>query len=195
MYSKCGMLAQAREALEELLVRDVVSWNALISGYAQQGKAYEALNCFECMHIEGIVPNEVTFLCAMTACSHVGLWGEAEMLFGNMTKMYGIVPSVDHHTCMVAVYGSSGHFEKVMSVIEVIPSYDYPMLWLALLSACRTWGNVALGRLAFDHIIQLDNSCATAYTFMSHIFSASGMQEDAENVEAMRLKYAVRKKL
>jgi pentatricopeptide repeat protein len=193
MYSKCGVVALARQTLEELLVRDVVTWNALISGYAQQGMAYEALNCFEHMCIEGLSPNEVTFLCVLAACNHLGRCDEAEMLFGTMTRTFRIIPSIEHYTCMVAVYGFSGHFDKVKAVIRVVPSYDYPLLWLALLGACRIWGNVTLGRLAFDQIIQLDSSCATAYLLMSCIFSASEMQADAENIQAMRLKYVARK--
>ena len=47
MYAKCGALLKAQKVLGKLPTRNVISWNALISGYAQEGRVYEALKCFE----------------------------------------------------------------------------------------------------------------------------------------------------
>eukprot|EP00250_Pteridium_aquilinum_P021088 c25021_g9_i1 orf=2-313(-) len=49
MYVKCGLLGRVQELFDELVIRDVVTWNALITGYMQQGLADEALSCFERM--------------------------------------------------------------------------------------------------------------------------------------------------
>ena len=46
-YGRCGALPKAQEVLEELCVMNVVSWNALISGFAQQGRGEEAVECFK----------------------------------------------------------------------------------------------------------------------------------------------------
>jgi pentatricopeptide repeat protein len=188
MYAKCGVLRQAQKVLEELPVRSVVSWNALISGYAQEGRGHEALNCFWRMQSEGFRPDEITCLCVLSACSHSGLTDDAQMLFGSMTRRYGIVPNLEHHTCMVVIFGFSGRFDMAMQVIRAMPSSDYPAVWLALLGGCRKWGNVKLGILAFDQAVQLDDTCAVVYVLMAEIFAAAGMQKDAEKIEAMRLK-------
>jgi pentatricopeptide repeat protein len=191
MYAKCGAIASAQEVLEELPIRDVVTWNALIAGCAEKGLGYEALSCFRKIKSESlIVPDEITLLCVLSACCHSGLSEEAEVVFGEMTQEYGIAPTLEHHTCMVVAYGYAGRFEKAMEVISVMPSSDYPTVWIALLSACRKWENAGLGRLAFDQAVQLDASCAVAYILMANIFASNGMKEDAERIEAMRLKYA-----
>ena len=191
MYAKCGELAKARNMLDELPSRDVITWNALIAGYSQKGRGREALDCIECMQSEGLFPDEVTCLCVLSACSHRGLLDEAQTVFANMTKKYGIAPMLEHHTCMLLVLGCAGHFDEAVSVIKVMPSSDYPAVWLTLLSGCRKWGNVKLGGLAFDQVVQLDSSYAAAYILMADIFRAAGMQKDAENVEMMRLKYGL----
>ena len=189
MYARCGVLVKAYQVLEELPLRNVVSWSALISGYAQHGQGHEALNYFQRMQREdGLSPDGVSLLCILNACRHSGLSDEAEMYFGCMKSKYGIAPNLEHHTCMVVVFGCAGQFEKVMSVIKMMPTQDYPPVWIALLSACRRWGNVKLGRLAFDHLMQLDDRCAVAYTLMANIYGASGMEEDVAKIEAMRLK-------
>jgi pentatricopeptide repeat protein len=191
MYAKCGGLAKAEQILEELPIRNVVTWCALIAGYAQQGQGLEALVCFKRMQSEGISPNDVTLLSVLSACSHSGLLDEAQMLFSDITRKYGIVPSIEHHACMVVAFGYAGLFDKAVAMIKAMPSCGvYTSIWLALLGACRKWENLELGRLAFDQTLQLDESCGAAYMLMASIFSTFGMREDVESVEAMRRKYA-----
>ena len=193
MYAKCGMLAKARQVLEELPNRDLVSWNVLIAGHAQQREGHAALKCFERMQSEGLSPDDITFVCILTACSHAGLLDEAQMLFDDMTRKYGVIPTIEHHTCMVSVFGCVGYFDQAMSVIKVMPCSDHPAVWVALLCACKRWGNVRLGKVAFDQVVQLDDGCAGAYALMATIFSDAGMQEDARQVESMMCKYVSRK--
>ena len=88
MYAKCGIFSKAQEVLEQLCIQDVVSWNALITGYSLQGQGYRALNCFESMQIKGISPNEVTFLGVLNACCHSGLSNKAEQILMHMIKKY-----------------------------------------------------------------------------------------------------------
>ena len=90
---------------------------------------------------------------------------------------------------MVVGFGCAGRFDEAISVIKVMPSCDHVEVWLSLLGACKKWGNVTLGRLVFDQIVQLNDGCAACYILMANIFANAGMQEDKENVEAMGLKY------
>ena len=140
------------------------------------------------MQSEGFSPDEVTFLCVLSACNHSGLLAEAQMLFENMRKKYGISPNIEHHTSMIMAYGSSGHFDMAISVIEAMPSSDYLPAWSSLLGACAKWGNVKLGRFSFDQVIQIDNKLAAAYFLMADIYAVVGMKEDAEKIESMRVK-------
>eukprot|EP00250_Pteridium_aquilinum_P019447 c24435_g2_i1 orf=2-835(-) len=67
-YGRCGLLLEAREVFDNLLVRDVVSWTSLIGVYAQHGLDQEALSCLEQMQLEGLSENVVTFVCGLKAC-------------------------------------------------------------------------------------------------------------------------------
>ena len=156
MYARCGSLTKAQEVLNDLSLQNVVSWNALISGFAQQGQSEEALNGFERMQCEGIVPNTVTFLCVLNACSHAGLVNEAQMYFTIMSEKYGIVPNSKHQTCMVDLFCRAGLFDKAMAVIKKMPSCDYPVVWGALIDACKKLGNANLAKFAFEQVVQLD---------------------------------------
>ncbi|CAA6673809.1 unnamed protein product [Spirodela intermedia] len=70
MYSKCGDVTAALRAFSAMPSRDVVSWNAMIVGLSHHGLAGEALELF---HGMPMAPTGVSFLGALTACSHAGL--------------------------------------------------------------------------------------------------------------------------
>eukprot|EP00250_Pteridium_aquilinum_P000317 c10350_g1_i1 orf=1-564(+) len=72
MYIKCGALVQGRRVLEELPVRNVGLWNALLAGYTQEGRGQEAIDCFEQMQNKGLSPDKVTFGCVLKACGSTG---------------------------------------------------------------------------------------------------------------------------
>lgn len=46
MYARCGALDDARNVLDGMPERNVVSWTAMISGYSQSGRHAEALELF-----------------------------------------------------------------------------------------------------------------------------------------------------
>ena len=192
MYAKCSVLEKVRKILEEILERNIVLCNALIEGYVHQGHVCEALNCIEQMQREGLSPDAVIFLILLNACSHSGLLDEAETCFGTMIREYDIKPTLEHYTCMIVVFGCAGHFDKAMSVMKMMPSSDYPAIWLALLGACRKWGNVKLGMKAFDQAVQLDSGGTAAYVLMADLFAVVGMQDGAKEIEAITSKHVNR---
>ncbi|KAA8540592.1 hypothetical protein F0562_024489 [Nyssa sinensis] len=57
------------------LVRDVVTWNSMISGYVQTDCCDKALKMFGELlgQISGVGPNEVTVVSTLTACGRIGL--------------------------------------------------------------------------------------------------------------------------
>eukprot|EP00250_Pteridium_aquilinum_P034279 c7352_g1_i1 orf=1-1560(-) len=69
LYGKCRSLEDAQIVFDRLHFRDVVSWSALISGYAMQGQCEKAIRIFQEMQNEELEPNEITFTCVLKACS------------------------------------------------------------------------------------------------------------------------------
>uniref|UniRef100_A0A7N0SVD4 Pentatricopeptide repeat-containing protein n=1 Tax=Kalanchoe fedtschenkoi TaxID=63787 RepID=A0A7N0SVD4_KALFE len=61
MYAKCRRLSDARRLFETGTNCDLVSWNAMISGYVQNGLMDEASHLFRKMISSGIKPDSITF--------------------------------------------------------------------------------------------------------------------------------------
>ena len=180
MYAKCGALEKAQEVFVEIPFRDVVSWSALMAGYAQFGQAKVVMELTEKMRLEGILPDAVTFLVLLNACSHSGLTEEGEKLFVEMCMVYHLLPSVEHYACMIDLFGRAGYFDRVQFFASLKFTSDNLRLFLAILGACQKWVNVTLGRWAFEKSIELDENCGSAYICMENIYAAAGILKERE---------------
>ena len=68
MYGKCGCIIEARKVFDELSERDVVTWNAMLSAYIEEGKEEDALLLQPTMQDEGVSSNARTLVIALQAC-------------------------------------------------------------------------------------------------------------------------------
>lgn len=188
MYAKCGLLTKAQEAFKKLELHDIISWNTLITGYAHLGDIQSVLRLLFDMENEGIQPNPVTLISVLNAFNHEGLIFEAEMLFNSMSKEFGISPAREHCTCMVDLFGRAGQLGKAADIFKKLSSSSDLVMSLTVLGACRKWGNVELGREAFERAVRLDERDAAAYICMYDIYMNAGMLNDAKKVDAMRVR-------
>ncbi|KAF5178470.1 Pentatricopeptide repeat-containing protein [Thalictrum thalictroides] len=71
MYISWGNFEEAERVFDEMPHRDLVSWNALLSGYAQQGNyGSEGINVFVEMVRQGLKLDHVSFSSVIAACGH-----------------------------------------------------------------------------------------------------------------------------
>ena len=71
MLVSCGELETARKVFDESSVRDLVSWNSLINGYARAGLASEALRLYRDMVADRVKPDEVTMVGLVSSCAQL----------------------------------------------------------------------------------------------------------------------------
>ena len=151
MYMKCGSLIKAQDVFDMLPSRDVNSWNALITGYAKFKHGVEALRCFEHMQLEGVLPDSGTFVGVLVACCHGGLVQKGQTYLEIMTEDYGISPTIEHHTCMVSLLARAGHLDMALKMAAKMQCDSPPLIWDAMLTGCEKWGNMEVGRFAFEN--------------------------------------------
>ncbi|KAJ7539790.1 hypothetical protein O6H91_11G109000 [Diphasiastrum complanatum] len=178
MYAKCGSIQHARQVFNNMHERNVVSWNAIIMGYAQQGLGKEALTLLDQMQREGTKPNEVTYVCVLSACSHSGLINDGRHLFDSMYKDYGVRPTMDHYACMVDLLCRAGCLANAEDFINNMPIQPDAVIWMTLLGAARNHGDVEIGRRAFDCVVKLEPGNAAAYVLLANIYAAGGTRLD-----------------
>ncbi|KAJ7542549.1 hypothetical protein O6H91_09G000100 [Diphasiastrum complanatum] len=153
MYAKCGCTDDARELFNNMSERNVVSWNAMIAGYAQNGLGKEALALYEQMKQEGVQPNNVTFVCVLSACAHSRLVDEGRCVFDSMRKYHGVTPDVVSWSAMIAVYAQNGLGKEALALYEQMKKEGVQpnnVIFTCVLSACAHSRLVDEGRYVFD---------------------------------------------
>ncbi|XP_050225897.1 pentatricopeptide repeat-containing protein At3g49170, chloroplastic [Mercurialis annua] len=87
LYSKCGELNTANEIFINMGdKRDLVSWSALISCYANKGMGFEAIRVYIDMLVAGFFPNEYCYSAAIRACSSREFFRTGEVIMGSLLK-------------------------------------------------------------------------------------------------------------
>eukprot|EP00250_Pteridium_aquilinum_P000608 c10722_g2_i1 orf=2-241(+) len=71
MYAKCGLLGKAQQVFDMLPARNIVAWTALIGGYVGHEHGEEALQCFQRMQLDGILPDAIAFVLSLKACTSI----------------------------------------------------------------------------------------------------------------------------
>ncbi|XXG42084.1 hypothetical protein AAC387_Pa01g2432 [Persea americana] len=184
MYFKCGCV-DAFWVFNEMPQRDVITWNAVLAGCAQQGFGKEAVEIFEQMKSEAVLPNHISFVSLLCACSHAGLVEEGWRYFNSMSRDYGLMPLEGHYACMVDLLGRAGHLYEAEAFIESMPIEPDSVVWGALLGACRIHQNVELGRLVAERLFQLEPQNSGNYVLLSNIYASLGMWDEVGEVRKL----------
>ncbi|XP_057814057.1 pentatricopeptide repeat-containing protein At3g09040, mitochondrial-like [Cryptomeria japonica] len=180
MYAKCGSIDMAREMFEKMPQRNVISWNVMIAGYAQNGFCKDALKLFELMKHSGTYPDHVSFTCVLLACSHVGLVEEGCKYFNAMGDSYCITPTINHYMCVVDLLGRAGYLEETLNFIIKMPVKPMVVVWTCLLGACRAHKNIGLGVFAATLLFELDPKNAGIYVLLSNIYADAKRRHEVQ---------------
>ncbi|CAA0819996.1 Pentatricopeptide repeat-containing protein [Striga hermonthica] len=173
MYMKCGSINEAECVFHIMEEKNIVTWNAMISGYGLHGYGREALKLYDEMLLSGVNPTRVTFLSILYACSHAGMVAEGQRIFNTMVYDHGFEPSSEHYTCMVDILGRAGKLEDALKFINEMPIKPGPAEWGALLGACMTHKNASLAQLASDRLFKLDPENVGYRVLLSNIYSTN----------------------
>ncbi|KAF5734266.1 pentatricopeptide repeat-containing protein [Tripterygium wilfordii] len=182
MYAKCGSMELARDIFDQMPERSTISWNSMIMGYGIHGNGGKALETFTKMVKGGHFPNDATFVCVLTACTHAGMVLEGWWYFNIMQRVYKIEPKVEHYGCMVDLLAKAGLMKNSEEFISKMPMDAGPVPWGALLSACSTHSNSELGEIVAKRLIDLEPNDSGPYVMLSNIYAANGKWDDVENV-------------
>lgn len=182
MYSKCGSIPDAQNVFDRVRDRNIISWNAIIGAYCQNGLGKHTLSLYEQMLLNKVKPDTVTFLSILSACSHAGLLKEGCRLFLAMKQDYGILPNADHYNCMIDLLGRSGRLIEAEELILSMPVEPCVASWATLLSACRKEVDVVRAERAAFHLFHMDPKDTVPHVMLANTYAAAGRVNDAEMV-------------
>ncbi|MCO5572793.1 hypothetical protein L7F22_026552 [Adiantum nelumboides] len=167
MYGDCGSMKDAENVFETMLVKDHVSWNAFIRGYARQGNNKTVFHLTEKLKTSRTKADGIAAINVLTVCGHAGMVEEAEVIFESLIGF----PNVQQQNCMVNLFCQAGQLDVVVAMLEITPLQPDLVTWGTLLGASQKRGDIDLGSWIFELAIKAMGEDAVSFISLSNIFA------------------------
>ncbi|KAK7857568.1 pentatricopeptide repeat-containing protein [Quercus suber] len=163
MYSSCGDvfvmligdLENARDLFEKMPQRNVISWTALIAGYAQNNRPDDAINVFRRMQIdENVEPDEIAMLAVLSACADLGALELGEWIHNYVEKLGLNKNIIPLRNALIDMYTKSGNITKALQVFETM-KHKSIITWTTIIAGLALHG---LGREALDMFFRMERA-------------------------------------
>ncbi|WCJ22394.1 pentatricopeptide (PPR) repeat-containing protein [Euphorbia peplus] len=185
MYCKAGDLKSARKVFRSSNNKTLACWNCMITGFAIHGLGREAISLFDKMKRVGISPDSITFTALLSVCKNSGLTTEGWNFFDCMRKDYGIVPRIEHYSCMVDLLGRAGYLDEAWDFIQTMPLNPDATIWGAFLGCCRIHTNLEFAEIAAEELFKLEPHNSANYVLLMNLYAMSNRWEDTERIRSL----------
>lgn len=183
MYSKCGLIAEAKDMFDDLDVRDIVSWNTLMTAYAEHGLLEQVLNLTKQMENEGISLDSVTFLCSLRACSSMHSLMSGQHVHAEVITE-GLEEELSVANALMNMYVKCGSFADAKDIFDQLPVRDV-VSWSLLFTGYAEHG---LAWEAFACFKQMKAegvpANATVYLSILKCFSSRGSLDKGREIHS-----------
>lgn len=123
MYGRCGCIRSAQTLFDQLSVRNIVTWNAMIGMYAQYGRGREAMQLYQQMQQDGLAITDSTFIRLLDACARERLWAAGKVLHASLVKL-AFDADVSIGTALVNMYNKCLSLQDGQAVFNLLPVHD-----------------------------------------------------------------------
>ncbi|XP_065848461.1 pentatricopeptide repeat-containing protein At4g32430, mitochondrial [Euphorbia lathyris] len=140
MYAKFGSMQESVRVFEELNYREIITWNALVSGYAQNALSQEAICTFYSALVES-KPNEYTFGSVLSA---IGCAEDVSLKHGERCHSHIIKSGLNTNpivsSALLDMYAKRGSICDSEKVFSEGPERSQ-FAWTAIISAYARHGD------------------------------------------------------
>ncbi|WCJ35657.1 Pentatricopeptide repeat (PPR) superfamily protein [Euphorbia peplus] len=131
LYLKCGCVDEAQKLFSNMESTNLVTWNAMIAGYAQamdlekddmlvHQSGMEALSIFLKLNRTGMKPDLFTLSSMFTVCSRLLALEQGQQLHAHTVKS-GFLSDVVVGTALVNMYGKCGYIQGASKAFVEMP--------------------------------------------------------------------------
>ncbi|EFJ23217.1 hypothetical protein SELMODRAFT_103955 [Selaginella moellendorffii] len=180
VYAKCGSVRDAIELLESMELRNAVSWNVVIGGFARSGHRQEALEIFWKMMLEGVRPGRITFTNALLACEGeeflpLGRIIHSSIQEAGITDQEEEEKAVELGNGLIAMYGRCGDLAAATQVFYGVRQRTI-VSWNSIIAAYAQSGH---SKEAFQFFKELLSDDVLAWTSAMTSCSQKGLDRDS----------------
>ncbi|KAI5064496.1 hypothetical protein GOP47_0021166 [Adiantum capillus-veneris] len=145
MYSKCNAPSEGEKVFDSLLQKDVVSWNAAILGFSEEGDMENTIAFYHHMQQQGVLPDFTTLAGVLQGCGNATGISVGKRIHAIVQTFTG----VDHDsivimsTALVDMYGKCGIMVDASQVFDEMPTHNITS-WTSLITGYAHQGESKL---------------------------------------------------
>ncbi|CAM6032334.1 unnamed protein product [Sphagnum compactum] len=150
MYARCGSLDEAQQVFDNMDIKDVVSWNAMIVGYADHGQYAEAFDDAQQLFDRMVTKNVISWNTMIGGYAELGnsdqcgSMKDAQQVFDSMANR-----NVISWTAMIGGFSKDGGGEEAFSVFNqmqqegIVPN---TITFISILKLCASTAALLAGK-------------------------------------------------
>ena len=183
MYSRCGLLVEAQRVFDEMPNRDLVSWNAILSGYTQEGDhALDAIFAFIEMVREGMKLDHVSFTSAVSSCGQERNLELGRQMHGLIIKTgYGRHVSVCN--VLISLYSKCEVVEDAKLVFQIMNDRNV-VSWTTMISVDKEDAMSLFNKMRLDGVYPND----VTFIGLIHAISIRTLVEEGQMIHGFCIK-------
>ncbi|XP_058763798.1 pentatricopeptide repeat-containing protein At1g19720-like [Vicia villosa] len=148
MYAKCGRLDKARQVFDEMRVRNLFTWSAMIGACSRNKRWAETVELFHEMMEDGVLPDEFLLPKVLQACGKCRDLETGRLIHSLVIRLG--MPYSDHvHNSIISVYAKCGEMDCAKRIFECMDERD-SIAWNAMISGFCQNGEVEQAQKYFD---------------------------------------------
>lgn len=192
MYVKCGEVAHARRVFDKMRERNLIAWNAMISGYAQNGLARHVLDLYWEMKSINMRPDHVTLLGVLSSCACLG----AQRIGSEVERQielcgFGCNPFLTN--ALINMYARCGNLMRARSIFDRMTEKSV-ISWTAMIGGYGIHGHGEIATDLFDEMVKSGiRPDGTAFVSVLSACSHAGLTDEGlKYFDEMETKYGLR---
>ncbi|XP_075518098.1 pentatricopeptide repeat-containing protein At4g30700 [Primulina tabacum] len=180
-YSRLNEIEFARQLFDESPEKTLASWNAMISGYAQNGETEMAISLFHEMQKLDIHPNHVTITSILSACAQLGALSLGKWVHDLIKREY-LDSNIYVSTALIDMYMKCGSIEEARRLFDNMGDKN-AVTYNSMITGYGLHGHGHEALKLFEKML-LSGILPTRVTFLSILYACShaGLVEEGEEI-------------
>ncbi|KAI4346049.1 hypothetical protein L6164_013131 [Bauhinia variegata] len=136
MYAKCGLVSNAYAVFNNIIYKDVVSWNAMIAGFSENKFLVDAFTLFGSMLKGPMQPNYATIVSILPICATFGknvAYSCGRQIHSYVLHRNELSADVSVSNALISFYVKVGRFIEAESLFWAMDSRDL-VSWNAVIA-------------------------------------------------------------
>ncbi|CAK7338161.1 unnamed protein product [Dovyalis caffra] len=181
VYCRLNEMELARQLFDESAEKTLASWNAMISGYTQNGLTETAISLFQTMQKNNVNPNPITVTSILSACAQLGTLSIGKWVH-SLIKSRSFESNVYVSTALIDMYAKCGSIVEARELFNLMPERN-EVTWNAMISGYGLHGH---GQEALKLFYEMLSSSVkpTGVTFLSALYACShaGLVKEGDEI-------------